>query len=109
MAQASRRAFGRPGASRAEIVAAAQAIGAHEFIEALPEGYDTDVRKRCGRLSAGLQIIPTAGGGTKAGAEVVQNEQPLGNFYEHGTRKIRRTKTGAKRGRMPTHAIFAST
>jgi ATP-binding cassette, subfamily B, bacterial len=50
-------AFGRPGASRAEIVAAAQAIGAHEFIEALPEGYDTDVRKRGGRLSAGQRQL----------------------------------------------------
>ncbi|MGH3864414.1 ABC transporter ATP-binding protein, partial [Actinokineospora sp.] len=46
-------ALGRPDASRPEIEAAAQAVGAHAFIEALPEGYDTDVRKRGGRLSAG--------------------------------------------------------
>jgi ATP-binding cassette subfamily B protein len=46
-------ALGRPDASRAEIVAAAAAVGAEEFITALPEGYDTDVRKRGGRLSAG--------------------------------------------------------
>jgi ABC-type multidrug transport system fused ATPase/permease subunit len=49
--------FGRPGASRQEIVAAAQAIGADEFITALPEGYDTDVRKRGGRLSAGQRQL----------------------------------------------------
>jgi ATP-binding cassette, subfamily B, bacterial len=46
-------ALGRPSASRAEIEAAAAAVGAHEFIATLPEGYDTDVRKRGGRLSAG--------------------------------------------------------
>ncbi|WP_436493519.1 ABC transporter ATP-binding protein [Actinokineospora sp. HUAS TT18] len=46
-------ALGNPAASRAEIEAAATAVGAHEFITALPEGYDTDVRKRGGRLSAG--------------------------------------------------------
>jgi ATP-binding cassette, subfamily B, bacterial len=45
--------LGRPAASRAEIEAAAAAVGADEFIAALPEGYDTDVRKRGGRLSAG--------------------------------------------------------
>jgi ATP-binding cassette subfamily B protein len=50
-------AFGRPGASGAQIEAAARAIGAHEFIAALPEGYDTDVHKRGGRLSAGQRQL----------------------------------------------------
>jgi ABC-type multidrug transport system fused ATPase/permease subunit len=49
--------FGRPEATRAEIAHAAQAIGADEFIRALPEGYDTDVRKRGGRLSAGQRQL----------------------------------------------------
>jgi ATP-binding cassette, subfamily B, bacterial len=49
--------FGRPDADRAEIEAAARAIGAHEFIAALPDGYDTDVRKRGGRLSAGQRQL----------------------------------------------------
>jgi ABC-type multidrug transport system fused ATPase/permease subunit len=49
--------FGRPGAGRAEIERAARAIGAHEFIAALPDGYDTDVRKRGGRLSAGQRQL----------------------------------------------------
>ncbi|MEV0275746.1 ABC transporter ATP-binding protein [Streptomyces sp. NPDC050610] len=46
-------ALARPGASRAEIRAAAEAIGADAFISGLPEGYDTEVRKRGNRLSAG--------------------------------------------------------
>ena len=50
-------AFGRPDATRPEIEAAAKAIGAHEFISALPEGYDTDVKKRGGRLSAGQRQL----------------------------------------------------
>jgi ABC-type multidrug transport system fused ATPase/permease subunit len=49
--------FGRLGATREEIVAAATAVGAHPFIEALPDGYDTDVRKRGGRLSAGQRQL----------------------------------------------------
>src|SRR4029453_3406747 len=50
-------AFGRPGAERDEIEASARAIGAHEFIAALPDGYDTDVHKRGGRLSAGQRQL----------------------------------------------------
>ncbi|MDO5644808.1 MAG: ABC transporter ATP-binding protein [Dermabacter sp.] len=49
--------LGRPGAAREEIVRAAKAIGAHEFIEALPYGYDTDVNKRGGRVSAGQRQL----------------------------------------------------
>jgi ABC-type multidrug transport system fused ATPase/permease subunit len=50
-------AFGRPGASPAEVRAAAAAIGADDFIRSLPEGYDTDIRKRGGRLSAGQRQL----------------------------------------------------
>jgi ABC-type multidrug transport system fused ATPase/permease subunit len=50
-------AFGRDGATRTDVVSAARAVGAHEFIAALPEGYDTDVRKRGGRLSAGQRQL----------------------------------------------------
>jgi ATP-binding cassette subfamily B protein len=49
--------FGRPGASEADVMAAARAIGAHDFIAALPEGYDTDIGKRGGRLSAGQRQL----------------------------------------------------
>ncbi|NQX29731.1 ABC transporter ATP-binding protein [Microbacteriaceae bacterium VKM Ac-2854] len=50
-------AIGRPGASYDEIVASAKAVGAHEFIEALPDGYETDVNKRGGRVSAGQRQL----------------------------------------------------
>jgi ABC-type multidrug transport system fused ATPase/permease subunit len=49
--------FGRPGAHDAEVVKAARAIGAHDFIAALPEGYHTDVHRRGGRLSAGQRQL----------------------------------------------------
>ena len=50
-------ALGKPDASFDEIVAAATAVGAHEFIESLPNGYDTDVNKRGGRVSAGQRQL----------------------------------------------------
>ena len=49
--------LGKPGASRAEIEAAAVAIGAGPFITALPGGYDAQVGKRGGRLSAGQRQL----------------------------------------------------
>jgi len=50
-------AFGKPQASREEIVAAARVVGADIFIEAMPDAYDTDVAKRGGRLSAGQRQL----------------------------------------------------
>jgi ATP-binding cassette subfamily B protein/subfamily B ATP-binding cassette protein MsbA len=46
-------AYGRPGAPREEIEAAARAANAHAFIERLPEGYDTRVGERGATLSGG--------------------------------------------------------
>ena len=49
--------FGRPDATAAQVEEAARAIGAHDFIAALPQGYDTDVANRGGRLSAGQRQL----------------------------------------------------
>jgi ATP-binding cassette subfamily B protein len=46
-------AYGRPDASREEIVAAARAAGAHEFILRLPAAYDSKVGERGSSLSGG--------------------------------------------------------
>ena len=67
--------LGKPGASRAEIVAAASAIGAHAFISALPDGYDEQVGKSGGRLSAGQrQLISFARAFLAAPAVLVLDE-----------------------------------
>ncbi|GIH97241.1 ABC transporter ATP-binding protein [Planobispora siamensis] len=49
--------FGRPGATMDEVAEAAGAVGAHGFVSALPEGYDTQVGKQGGRLSAGQRQL----------------------------------------------------
>jgi len=46
-------AFGRPAASEAEIIAAAKAAHAHDFITAMPQGYDTQVGEHGLKLSGG--------------------------------------------------------
>ena len=67
--------LGKPGASRAEITAAATAIGADTFISALPNGYDEEVGKSGGRLSAGQrQLISFARAFLAAPAVLVLDE-----------------------------------
>ncbi|NUP73177.1 MAG: ABC transporter ATP-binding protein [Sinomonas sp.] len=68
-------ALGRPTATRAEIEEAAKAVGADEFIRALPDGYDTDVNKRGGRVSAGQrQLISFARAFLAAPAVLILDE-----------------------------------
>jgi ABC-type multidrug transport system fused ATPase/permease subunit len=50
-------AFGSPGANDADIAAAAETVGAHEFIVALEDGYETEVAERGGRLSLGQRQL----------------------------------------------------
>ncbi len=67
--------LGKPGAGREEIAAAAAAIGAHGFIASLPGGYDAEVGKRGGRLSAGQrQLVSFARAFLAAPAVLVLDE-----------------------------------
>jgi ABC-type multidrug transport system fused ATPase/permease subunit len=50
-------AFGRPDAAPEEIVAAAQAVGAHEFVMRLENGYETELQERGTRLSLGQRQL----------------------------------------------------
>ncbi|MCA0030102.1 ABC transporter ATP-binding protein [Mesorhizobium sp. B263B2A] len=49
--------YHKTGATREEVVRAAQAVGAHDFIEHLPNGYDTELEQRGGNLSLGQRQL----------------------------------------------------
>ena len=49
--------FGRPEASESDVIEAAKAVGAHDFILELANGYETDVRERGARLSVGQRQL----------------------------------------------------
>ena len=67
--------LGRPDAAAADVEKASRMIGAHDFIAALPEGYDTSVGKRGGRLSAGQrQLVSFARAFLAAPAVLVLDE-----------------------------------
>jgi ATP-binding cassette subfamily B protein len=50
-------AFGRPGATRAEVVDAARIVGAEDFVARLEEGYETELQERGTRLSLGQRQL----------------------------------------------------
>ncbi|MFD8572901.1 ABC transporter ATP-binding protein [Streptomyces sp. NPDC059639] len=92
-------AIGRPGASREEIERAAKAIGAHDFIVALPDGYDTDVRKRGGRISAGQRQLVAFARALLADPAVLILDEATSSLDIPGERAVQRAMGTVLRGR----------
>jgi ATP-binding cassette, subfamily B, bacterial len=92
-------AIGRPEAGRAEIEAAAKAIGAHDFIAALPEGYDTDVRKRGGRISAGQRQLVSFARALLADPAVLILDEATSSLDVPGERAVQHAMTTVLHGR----------
>ncbi|MFB7506132.1 ABC transporter ATP-binding protein [Streptomyces broussonetiae] len=92
-------ALGRPDAPREEIERAAEAIGAHEFIRALPDGYDTDVRKRGGRISAGQRQLVSFARVLLADPAVLILDEATSSLDIPGERAVQRAMATVLRGR----------
>ncbi|MFG3351395.1 ABC transporter ATP-binding protein [Streptomyces sp. NPDC048001] len=92
-------ALGRPDAGRAEIEQAAKAIGAHDFIAALPEGYDTDVRKRGGRISAGQRQLVAFARALLADPAVLILDEATSSLDIPGERAVQQAMDTVLRGR----------
>ncbi|MFF7190235.1 ABC transporter ATP-binding protein [Streptomyces sp. NPDC008222] len=92
-------AIGRPEATREEIERAAKAIGAHDFISALPEGYDTDVRKRGGRISAGQRQLVAFARALLADPAVLILDEATSSLDIPGERAVQRAMETVLRGR----------
>ncbi|HET8823005.1 MAG TPA: ABC transporter ATP-binding protein [Thermoleophilaceae bacterium] len=87
-------AFGRPDGTDEDVIAAAQAVGAHEFIERLPEGYDTEVGERGGHLSAGQRQLVAFARAAAADPRILILDEATSNVdvrteaqIEHGLRR----------------------
>lgn len=92
-------AIGRPDATREEIEAAAKAIGAHGFIAELPDGYDTDVRKRGGRISAGQRQLVSFARALLADPAVLVLDEATSSLDVPGERAVQQAMHTVLRGR----------
>ena len=92
-------AIGRPDATREEIEQAAKAIGAHEFIAALPDGYETDVRKRGGRISAGQRQLVAFARALLADPAVLILDEATSSLDVPGERAVQRAMSTVLKGR----------
>jgi len=82
--------FGRLGATDEEIEAAANAVGAHEFIEQLPEGFETPVGERGGHLSAGQRQLVAFARAAAADPRVLILDEATSNVDVHTEARIER-------------------
>ncbi|MBB6418161.1 ABC transporter ATP-binding protein [Streptomyces sp. AK010] len=92
-------AIGRPDATREEIEQAAKEIGAHDFITTLPDGYDTDVRKRGGRISAGQRQLVAFARALLADPAVLILDEATSSLDVPGERAVQRAMTTVLKGR----------
>ncbi|MGX1272460.1 ABC transporter ATP-binding protein [Streptomyces phaeoluteigriseus] len=92
-------AIGRPDASREDIERAAKALGAHEFISALPDGYDTDVRRRGGRISAGQRQLVAFARALLADPAVLILDEATSSLDVPGERAVQAAMATVLKGR----------
>ncbi|MFI0086357.1 ABC transporter ATP-binding protein [Streptomyces bobili] len=92
-------AIGRPDASREDIERAAKALGAHEFISTLPDGYDTDVRRRGGRISAGQRQLVAFARALLADPAVLILDEATSSLDVPGERAVQAAMATVLKGR----------
>ena len=81
-------AYGRPEASHAEIERAARAADAHEFIAALPNGYDTPIGERGRRMSGGQRQRIAIARAMVRDAPILILDEPTTGLDNESTRRV---------------------
>lgn len=96
---ASNITLGRPEAGRAEIEKAARAVGAHEFIGALPDGYDTDIKAGGHWVSAGQRQLIALARALLADPSVVILDEATPSLDIPGERQVQQAMRTVLHGR----------
>lgn len=85
--------------TRAEVVAAAKAVGAHEFIMRLPKGYDADLEQRGSNLSQGQRQLISFARALVADAKILVLDEATANIDSYTERQIQRALAVLLEGR----------
>ena len=91
--------YGRPGASDDEVIAAARAANAHDFITALPQGYDTDIGQRGVKLSGGQKQRLTIARAFLKNPPVLIFDEATSALDNDSERAVQQALLGLARGR----------
>jgi len=91
--------YGRPGASDDEVIAAARAANAHDFIMALPQGYDTDIGQRGVKLSGGQKQRLTIARAFLKNPPVLIFDEATSALDNDSERAVQEALLGLARGR----------
>jgi ATP-binding cassette subfamily B protein len=92
-------AYGRPGATEAEVAAASQAAGLHDFVVALPEAYESQVGERGVRLSGGQRQRLSIARAFLKDAPILILDEPTSNLDATTERQIFASLDRLARGR----------
>ena len=91
--------FGRPEASRAEVEAAARAVGADQVIAGLPAGYDTEVGERGALLAAGERQLVAFARAWLADPAVLLLDEATSNLDVVSEARVQQALRRLRRGR----------
>jgi ATP-binding cassette subfamily B protein len=91
--------YATTGASREAVEAAARAVGAHEFIMRLPQGYDTELEQQGGNLSVGQRQLVSFARALVADAKILVLDEATANIDSYTEQTIQRALVRLLEGR----------
>ncbi|MDV3252140.1 ABC transporter ATP-binding protein/permease [Devosia sp. BK] len=91
--------YNKTSATREDVIAAAKAVGAHEFIERLPDGYDSKLEQRGSNLSLGQRQLLSFARALVADAKILVLDEATANIDSYTERQIQKALETLLEGR----------